>query len=200
MSIQIDTASIQSAARRLEVIGNNIANANTVGFKSSAFEDVLGTAMASDTGTKAAGTTQSFSQGNITANSNPLNVAVSGNGMFRMLDSNKNPSYTRDGQFSLNKEGYVVNSTGDYLTGYDADAEGKLLLTGTATKLQIDTSDSKPVATSAARPESALKLGALSQQRNHFPSRRRQRRPGSRQLQFARLLPSRVRESQGLRL
>ena len=150
MTLQIDTASIQSAARRLEVIGNNIANANTVGFKSSAFEDVLGTAMASDTGTKAAGTTQSFSQGNITANSNPLNVAVSGNGMFRMLDSKNNPSYTRDGQFSLSKDGYVVNSTGDYLSGYDADAEGKLLLTGTATKLQIDTSDSKPVATSAA--------------------------------------------------
>jgi flagellar hook protein FlgE len=77
-----------------------------------------------------------------------------------MLDSKNNPSYTRDGQFSLSKDGYVVNSTGDYLTGYAADDEGKLLLTGTATKLRINTSDSKPVATTAATLNLNLNSGA----------------------------------------
>lgn len=146
--LQIDTSSIQSAARRLEVIGNNIANINTIGFKGSNFEDLLGTAMSGDVGTKRAGARQSFSQGNVTASGNPLDVAISGAGFFRM-ENNGNVSYTRNGQFSLDKAGFIVNSAGDHLTGYGVDGKGQIM-SGSAVPLTIQTGDSIPVATTKA--------------------------------------------------
>ena len=106
MTFQIDTSAIHSASMRLEVIGNNISNSNTAGFKGSDFSDILATSMSGAIGARKAGTRQSFTQGNITASSNPLDMAISGSGFFRVL-SNGLASYTRNGQFSLDKDGNI---------------------------------------------------------------------------------------------
>ena len=128
MALQIDTSAIQSAQRRLDILGNNIANVNTVGFKVSSFEDIIGTALAVSGDVKKAGVMQNFSQGNVTATTNALDIAISGNGLFRM-ENNGGVVYTRNGQFSVNKDGYIVNSTGDKLTGYGTDVDGNVLKT-----------------------------------------------------------------------
>ncbi len=148
MAFTIDTSSISAASLRLEVIGNNIANSNTSGFKSSVFDEVLATSMKDSVGNKVAGTRQSFLQGNITATSNPLDMAISGTGFFRVV-SNGVPAYTRNGQFVLNKEGAIVNSTGDQLTGFTVDPNGKIL-TGMPVPLTISAADYLPVATTEA--------------------------------------------------
>ena len=137
MAFQIDTSSIHSASTRLEVIGNNISNSNTVGFKGSEFDDVLATSMSGSVGTKKAGTRQSFSQGNITASSNPLDMAINGKGFFR-VEAKGVAAYTRNGQFQLNKAGAIVNSTGDKLTGYGVDKETGLILSGSPVALSIN--------------------------------------------------------------
>lgn len=137
MAFQIDTSSIHSASTRLEVIGNNISNSNTVGFKGSEFNDVLATSMSGSVGTKKAGTRQSFSQGNITASSNPLDMAISGKGFFR-VEAKGAATYTRNGQFQLNKAGDIVNSTGDKLTGYGVDPTTGLILSGSPVALSIN--------------------------------------------------------------
>ena len=148
MAFQIDTSSIHSASTRLEVIGNNIANSNTSGFKGSEFDDILATSMSGAIGAKKAGTRQSFSQGNISASSNPLDMAISGNGFFRVV-SNGVASYTRNGQYMLDKAGNIVNSTGDQLSGYTVDTNGKIM-TGAPVALTINPADYLPKASSTA--------------------------------------------------
>jgi len=148
MAFNIDTASINAASMRLEVIGNNIANSNTSGFKSSQFDEVLATSMKGSSGNKVAGTRQSFAQGNITATSNPLDMAISGTGFFRVA-SNGVTAYTRNGQFMLNKTGGIVNSTGDQLTGFGVDTSGKIL-TSLPVKMSISAADYLPKATTSA--------------------------------------------------
>jgi len=150
MAFQIDTSSINSASKRLEVIGNNVANANTVGFKGSDFDDVLATSMSGDVGTKKAGTRQSFTQGNITASSNPLDVAISGKGMFRVVGADGGVAYTRNGQFKLDKNGSVVNATGDKLTGFGVDPKTGSIVAGVPIPLTINQTDLRPIATTAA--------------------------------------------------
>ena len=148
MAFSIDTSSINAASLRLEVIGNNIANSNTSGFKSSVFDEVLATSMKDTGGNKVAGSQQSFLQGNISATSNPLDMAISGTGFFRVV-SNGVPAYTRNGQFGLNKEGAIVNSTGDKLTGFTVDSSGRIL-TGLPVQLSISAADYLPKATDSA--------------------------------------------------
>lgn len=149
MSFNIDTAAITAASKRLEVVGNNLSNANTVGFKGANFEQVLATSMSGDVGTKKAGARYSFTQGNIQNSANPLDMAIRGNGFFRVVN-NGDTFYTRNGQFLLDNEGNVVNSTGDQLTGYAANADGDLMV-GLAVPLQVDLSDYPPTATTEAR-------------------------------------------------
>ena len=158
MTFQIDTSAIHSASMRLEVIGNNISNSNTAGFKGSDFSDILATSMSGAIGARKAGTRQSFTQGNITASSNPLDMAISGSGFFRVL-SNGLASYTRNGQFSLDKDGDIVNSTGDQLTGYGVDSKGAIL-TGAPVKLTIKADPYKPVASAKATLSVTLNAAA----------------------------------------
>src|SRR5512132_2057607 len=92
MSFQQGLSGLSAAAQNLDAIGNNVANANTVGFKQSQalFADVYANSLAGSGGTGAGiGVTvstiqQQFSQGNVRATSNPLDVAINGNGFFRM--------------------------------------------------------------------------------------------------------------------
>jgi flagellar hook protein FlgE len=109
----------------LDVVGNNLANMNTQGFKASdvLFEDAFNTANASlqvGNGVGSTLTTTDFTQGSITSTNGPLDAAIQGNGFFVVQDSAGNTSYTRDGSFSLNSAGDLVTSSGDLVQGWTA--------------------------------------------------------------------------------
>jgi flagellar hook protein FlgE len=154
MSFQQGLSGLNGAAKSLDVIGNNIANASTVGFKGSQaqFADVYANSLngvggnQAGIGTKVAQIAQQFTQGNIESSNNPLDIAINGGGFFRTT-VNGATQYSRNGQFSLDKEGFMVNAQGAKLTGYQASSAGTIL-PGSAMPLQINTADLKPVATS----------------------------------------------------
>ena len=153
MSFQQGLSGLNAASKNLDTIGNNVANANTVGFKQSQaqFADVFanslsgGSNIQSGIGVKVATIAQQFNQGVITATSNPLDVAINGGGFFRLNDQGT-VSYSRNGQFHPDKDGFIVNSSGQRLTGYTANAAG-VVSTAAPTDLQISTADLPPAAT-----------------------------------------------------
>jgi len=150
MSFQQGLSGLNAAAKNLDVIGNNVANSGTVGFKQSQaqFADVYANSLTGagganvGIGTKVAQVSQQFTQGNITATNNPLDMAINGGGFFRM-DNNGEATYQRNGQFQLDKNGFIVNPTGAKLTGYTANASG-VLSTGAPSPLSINTADLAP--------------------------------------------------------
>ncbi|MDR5172576.1 flagellar hook protein FlgE [Methylobacillus flagellatus] len=154
MAFQQGLSGLNAASKNIEVIGNNVANASTVGFKQSRteFADVYanslggGNASKIGIGTKIAAITQQFTQGNISNSQNPLDVAINGNGFFRMSD-NGTITYSRNGQFQLDKDGYIQNASGQRLTGY-ALVNGQIQ-TGALTELRIDASDLAPRTTTS---------------------------------------------------
>jgi flagellar hook protein FlgE len=155
MSFQQGLSGLNAAAKNLDVIGNNVANSGTVGFKQSQaqFADVYANSLTGagganvGIGVKVAQVAQQFTQGNITATNNPLDMAINGGGFFRM-DNNGEATYQRNGQFQLDRMGFIVNPTGAKLTGYTANASGALL-TGAPSPLSINTADLTPQVTSA---------------------------------------------------
>ena len=154
MSFQQGLSGLNAAAKNLDVIGNNVANSGTVGFKQSQaqFADVYANSLTGaggsnvGIGTKVALVAQQFTQGNITATNNPLDMAINGGGFFRM-DNNGEATYQRNGQFQLDRMGFIVNPTGAKLTGYTANASG-VLSTGAPSPLSINTADLAPQVTS----------------------------------------------------
>lgn len=156
MSFQQGLSGLNSSAKALDAIGNNVSNSSTVGFKSSGaqFADVFAASLTGGgAGQVGIGTTinsvkQTFTQGNISVTNNPLDVAINGGGFFRMSD-NGAISYTRNGQFLIDKDGYVVNAAGYRLTGYAATATG-VIVPSTPAEIQVDTSDLTPQATTDA--------------------------------------------------
>jgi flagellar hook protein FlgE len=153
MSFQQGLSGLNGAAKSLDVIGNNIANASTVGFKGSQaqFADVYASSLngaggvTAGIGTKVANIAQQFTQGNVESSNNSLDVAINGQGFFRTVSSGIT-QYTRNGQFSLDKEGYMVNAQGAKLTGYGVGPTGQVLA-GAPIPVQISTTDLKPVST-----------------------------------------------------
>ncbi|MEW6119156.1 MAG: flagellar hook protein FlgE [Pseudomonadota bacterium] len=153
MSFQQGLSGLNAAAKNLDVIGNNVANSGTVGFKQSQtqFADVYANSLTGAGGSQVgigvqlAQVAQQFTQGNITSTNNPLDIAINGGGFFRM-DSNGEINYQRNGQFQLDRNGYIVSSGGAFLTGYTADASG-VLSTGAPARLFINTSDLPPQVT-----------------------------------------------------
>lgn len=154
MGFQQGLSGLNTASKSLDVIGNNVANASTVGFKGgqAQFADVFAASLQGSgtspvgLGTKLATVAQQFTQGNITATSNPLDLAINGNGFFQVTDANGSLFYTRNGQFQLDKNGFIVNSSGLKLAGYAADDNGTII-PGTTTDLQVSTTDIAPLAT-----------------------------------------------------
>jgi flagellar hook protein FlgE len=150
MSFQQGLTGLNAASKSLDVIGNNVANASTVGFKQSQaqFADVYANSLTGaggsqiGIGVKVADVAQQFTQGNVTASDNPLDIAINGGGFFR-LDDNGTITYTRNGQFQLDKSGYIVNTNGSRLTGYVADSNG-VLSTGAPAELNINAADLTP--------------------------------------------------------
>src|SRR5216110_3314826 len=116
MSFQQGLSGLNASSKNLEVIGNNVANANTIGAKSSRaeFADMYASAIngagatSIGIGVNLAAVTQQFTQGNITTTDNPLDLAINGNGFFEVSNGIQT-LYTRNGQFQADKDGYVVN-------------------------------------------------------------------------------------------
>lgn len=155
MSFQQGLSGLNGASKQLETIGNNIANANTVGFKSAVtqFADVYANSLSGTSGLGTAGIgtrvsqiAQQFSQGNITASNSALDMAINGGGFFR-LNKDGAISYARNGQFQIDKDGYIISADGGKLSGFSANNLG-VLSTGSPTDLRISTADLSPQDTS----------------------------------------------------
>ena len=147
---------METEQKRLDVISNNLANATTVGYKkegvtSQSFDDVLAlkvrdeSAMQTDSaigtmslGVKIGEVYTDYSQGSLRETGNTYDLAIEGNGFFvvEVADSEGNTStrYTRAGQFTMNQEGYIVDSQGNYLMG----ESGRLQVDTSAGEVLID--------------------------------------------------------------
>lgn len=112
---------LNAASSNLDVIGNNIANSATSGFKagSVSFADMFAGSQ-TGMGVKVAGITQDFNDGTTTTTNRRLDLAISQNGFFRMQDSTGGIFYARNGQFKLDENRNIVNMQGLNLTGYPA--------------------------------------------------------------------------------
>lgn len=112
---------LSAAAKALDVVGNNIANSQTIGFKagSVSFADIF--AGSTGMGVKVAGVDQNFGDGNLANGSSALDMGISNRGFFRMVDAAGSVFYGRNGQFEQDENGYITNKTnGLFLTGYQA--------------------------------------------------------------------------------
>lgn len=143
---------INAAAQELRIIGNNVANASTTGFKQSRanFADVYaasssgGTANSIGAGVRLASVDQLFTQGNIGFTDNKLDMAINGEGFFA-LEENGGKVYSRSGQFQADRDGYIVNSSDQRLIANIADDNG--VITGAAGPLRMDSSNIPPSST-----------------------------------------------------
>ncbi len=154
MSFQIGLSGMRAASKDLNVTGNNIANAGTVGFKRSRAEfavvyasTVLGTGKTQNgSGVLMANVAQLFQQGVINPTDNPLDLAINGNGFFQ-VSNNGAHSYTRAGFFGLDTQGFITDNYGYNLQGYTVNADG-VLESGKVGDLRIETNMADPKATS----------------------------------------------------
>jgi flagellar basal-body rod protein FlgG len=128
-SLNIAATGMAAQETQLDTIANNLANANTVGYKrqNAEFEDLLyqnvrspglteggvvPTSTQVGTGARIVATSRSFAQGAITQTGNPLDVAIQGNGFLMVMQSNGSPAYTRAGSLKLDAQGRVTTSDG----------------------------------------------------------------------------------------
>lgn len=133
MSFQTGLSGLNTSSKSLDVIGNNIANANTVGFKNSRteFSELVASSLGSGGGGNGAGigaavatVAQQFTQGNINITGNSLDVAINGGGFFQITRPDGSAAFTRDGQFKLDKDGSIITNTGANVMGYATDLNG----------------------------------------------------------------------------
>ncbi len=153
MAFDTAVSGIKASTAELSIIGNNIANSSTTGFKAARGEfsdvyaaSVLGVgANAIGKGVTLDSVSQQFTQGNISFTDNALDLAINGNGFFVLSDQGAT-TYSRAGQFSIDRDGYVVNSKGLRLMAFQADASGNI--TGELDEMQLNTANVPPTSTS----------------------------------------------------
>lgn len=158
---------LRANADRLNVIGNNLANINTIGFKGSrvTFQDVFsspgtgagvngaGNPQQVGLGVQVAGIDQVLSQGSLQTTGLVTDVAVQGNGFFVLSDPAGGQAFTRAGNFNFDKDGFLVTTNGQRVQGYtQQDANGNIVTSGTIENVQIPTGlTAPPQATSFIR-------------------------------------------------
>jgi flagellar hook protein FlgE len=160
MSFQQGLSGLNATSKNLEVIGNNIANANTYGSKAARaeFADMYASSLSGGgannigIGTNLTTVAQQFTQGNIVTTENPMDLSLNGSGFFQVTDGKNPVTYTRNGQFKVDRDGFVVNNQGDRLLGYPADGTGTIQ-PGQAQALQMPTAGITPSATSSMKME-----------------------------------------------
>jgi flagellar hook protein FlgE len=148
---------LNSYGNAMSVIGNNIANVGTVGFKSSraSFADLVSASLGGGSSAAQVGlgvflndVQTSFSQGSLTSTGNTLDLAIDGTGFFQLRDNAGVSSYSRAGNFEVNNLGQVVDPSGRFLQGYQTSATGVVL--GTVGNITLSTATVAPQATSTA--------------------------------------------------
>ncbi len=157
MSFQTGLSGLNASSRSLDVIGNNIANANTTGMKSSRaeFGDLVASSLGvggnagAGIGVAVEAIAQQFSQGNINTTGNSLDVAINGGGFFQLTQPDGSIAFTRDGSFKLDKDGYIKTNTGANVMGYPTDKLGNATSV-TAQNLQLPTSAPIPASATTA--------------------------------------------------
>src|SRR5690606_7055342 len=153
MSFNTALSGIRASNADLQVTGNNIANAGTIGFKSSRaeFGDLYSASILGSGGnTPGSGVSlqtirQNFNNGNSRLTERELDLAVNGAGFF-VLKQDGDQLYTRAGSFDLDKEGNVISNTGAYLQGFPANSTGNI--SGVLSNLRIDVTTQAPRQTS----------------------------------------------------
>ncbi|PMS22491.1 flagellar hook protein FlgE [Trinickia dabaoshanensis] len=153
MGYQQGLSGLSASSNDLDVIGNNIANSNTVGFKQSTaqFADLYANTIATSVndqigiGTQLSGVQQDFKQGTFNTTGQALNVAINGTGFYQM-SNNGTVTYSRNGVFQLDKNGFITNSQGLQLMGYAANANG-VINSAQTVPIQVPTTNIAPIAT-----------------------------------------------------
>jgi flagellar hook protein FlgE len=180
MSFQQGLSGLNASSKALDTVGNNIANAGTVGYKlgNTQFADVFAASLSGagtspiGLGAKVATVVQQFTQGNISVTSNPLDMAINGGGFFRLQSPNGDAVYSRNGQFQLDKDGYIVNASGYQLTGYAADNNGTINPPLVALRLfdPTSSSDAAPQATGASAAATGVQVNLNLDSREAAPT------------------------------
>lgn len=155
-SMSTAISGLEANGQALGVITDNIVNANTTGFKASRseFQNILaetgGGGIQIGRGTTLAGVTNILNQGSITHTDRPTDLAISGNGFFILKGDALGQTYTRDGSFRFDKDGWLVNLNGYRVQAYEATPTGAI--SGKLTDIRI------PYNTIAAKQTEAVQL------------------------------------------
>ncbi|MDZ4693574.1 MAG: flagellar hook protein FlgE [Deltaproteobacteria bacterium] len=167
-SLRTGASGLQAHGEAISTVGDNIANASTVGFRGSraSFQDVLGgnapNGQRMGAGVRLGGVDTLHNQGAIQQTGATLDMAIRGNGFF-ILNGNHDGAegsyYTRDGRFNLNSEGVVVNGEGLRVQGYMLQPSGQL--SATLSDLQVG-GTSPPNATTELAVSMNLDSGSIA--------------------------------------
>jgi flagellar hook protein FlgE len=134
-SLYTGVSGLTAQGEALGVIGDNIANANTTGFKASRaeFQDIVAKSLKGilggnqiGRGVKIGAVNPILTQGNVDATEKATDLAISGDGYF-VLRGNDGESYTRDGSFHFDKDGYLVTNDNQRVQGFESDEKGKIV-------------------------------------------------------------------------
>lgn len=142
MSFSQALSGLNAQQDKLGAVGNNIANSQTVGFKSSnvQFADVYAESRIG-LGTRTSSVLQNFSQGNIESSNRNMDLAIAGEGFFRFQQPNGEIGYSRNGQLTMTANGDLVNAQGAQIMGYPADDQGNVQGGGDVEALSVDAGD-----------------------------------------------------------
>ncbi len=157
MSFQTGLSGLNAASRNLDVIGNNIANANTVGAKVSRaeFSEIVAASTISANGrtegigVEVATVSQQFTQGSVNTTGSNLDLAINGAGFFRVTLPDGTAAYSRAGEFKLDTQGNIVTNGGANLMGYATSTSGTPT-SSTLQALQLPTSTPIPASATTA--------------------------------------------------
>jgi flagellar hook protein FlgE len=159
-SFAIPLSGLEASSDSLNVIANNLANLNTDGFKDQTlnfgdvFAQVQGLSGNGDPiqiggGVQVGSTVSSFTNGGVDTTGVAANMALQGNGFF-VVSNNGNTSYTRDGDFSVNSSGQIVDASGDLVMGFQANAAGQIAAGGALVPISVNSTASIPAQATAS--------------------------------------------------
>jgi flagellar hook protein FlgE len=160
-SLFTGVSGLNANGNALSVVGNNIANLSTVGFKSSrsVFADLIssslggaGGAIQTGLGVALNGVQGNFSQGSLSTTSNALDLAIDGNGFYVLRDTAGAAFYSRAGQFHLDSQNRIVDPSGFLLQGFQVNTSG--LITANISGVTLPTTTAPP------NPTSTIDIGA----------------------------------------
>jgi flagellar hook protein FlgE len=172
-------SALNATSTAINVVGNNLANMDTTGFKGSdlSFADLMSQTSGTGTahtqvglGTAQPLTNQVFTQGSIQNNAGPLDAAVQGQGFFMAQTPSGNTVYTRDGTFQVDKAGNLLTATGGQVMGWNsASSTGAIDTSGAVTGIHITAGAlNAPVATTSMSVDMNLNSGAAADSTSTF--------------------------------